>query len=236
MLALPCSLVFLLLFALVSAQSSSSVPSSSARSASASQSSSASASNVPSASVTRTLTSVTLTDASGLTTIIPITVTPSSSASHSGSATSTASFPSLTGYSSCVVDCLTHAVSAANCSSVTDVNCFCESSVFPPSYESCVETSCASDLPSATSLANQFCAVSSPSTSISFTSPTSTPTSSGSSTRPSSSTPSSTTSQSASSSASSNAAAAQRGIGGTQGGLATAGISILGSILGALLV
>ncbi|KAH9833440.1 uncharacterized protein C8Q71DRAFT_183142 [Rhodofomes roseus] len=105
------------------------------------------------------------------------TVPPSSSASAngsgslSGSATSTASLPSFSGYSACVDNCIDSAVAFTGCSSVADVDCFCggtNSTAFAQNLTSCMANYCPSSIGSAESLANQFCAVASPSTSISF--------------------------------------------------------------------
>ncbi|TFY61372.1 hypothetical protein EVJ58_g4555 [Rhodofomes roseus] len=122
------------------------------------------------------------------------TVPPSSSASAngsgslSGSATSTASLPSFSGYSACVDNCIDSAVAFTGCSSVADVDCFCggtkcvlrysshpfpideldSSTAFAQNLTSCMANYCPSSIGSAESLANQFCAVASPSTSISF--------------------------------------------------------------------
>ncbi|KAL1747097.1 hypothetical protein HDZ31DRAFT_72432 [Schizophyllum fasciatum] len=116
------------------------------------------------------------------------TATRSGSASHSGSASSTlsanpSSFPTLTPYSDCVNNCLLGAIDDARCGSVVDVNCFCKSSSpFVGSYLDCLTSNCEADeLDDAEGLAEEFCALASPSTSLSFSSVT--PSSSSSSSR-----------------------------------------------------
>lgn len=75
------------------------------------------------------------------------------------STTSTASFPSLSGYSPCVANCLGLAVSADGCNSLVDVECFCStnSTRFSRSLFSCVESGCPTDLSNAEIVAQQFC-------------------------------------------------------------------------------
>ncbi|EMD32901.1 hypothetical protein CERSUDRAFT_126421 [Gelatoporia subvermispora B] len=101
-----------------------------------------------------------------------ITASASGSSSISASPTSTASFPSLSGFSSCVDNCLSLAVSDANCTSVVDVQCFCANTTsFTQGLVSCISPQCISDLPSAEALAQSFCALASPSVSLSFPAP-----------------------------------------------------------------
>ncbi|KAI9441579.1 hypothetical protein H4582DRAFT_1933607 [Lactarius indigo] len=154
-----------------------------------------------SSSTTSSLTSsstpfgnLTTTNSQGSTivTSIPITIpltTPST--------TTSAPYPSLTGYPSCVTDCLTFAVARANCTSITAVNCYCPSRIFPDALYTCVAGNCSTNVPSAENLAQQFCALDN--VTVSFSS-TAAPSSSSS---PSAS---STTSTSSLSSTSSNAA------------------------------
>ncbi|KAF8514614.1 hypothetical protein JB92DRAFT_2918741 [Gautieria morchelliformis] len=75
----------------------------------------------------------------------------------SSTPTSSASYPSLTGVSSCVVGCMTFSVGQANCSSITDEKCYCPSQTFRNSTVQCVSTQCPSELANAESLAQQFC-------------------------------------------------------------------------------
>ncbi|KAJ7596458.1 hypothetical protein C8J56DRAFT_917481 [Mycena floridula] len=91
-----------------------------------------------------------------------------SSVSTSASATSSAQFPSLSGYSSCVATCLTETVAAMNCSSIVLVDCYCPEKAFPSDLTSCFKTSCPAELPAAESLVEQFCGLASSSRSISF--------------------------------------------------------------------
>ncbi|KAI4526025.1 hypothetical protein K525DRAFT_365073 [Schizophyllum commune Loenen D] len=125
------------------------------------------------------------------------TPTRSGSASRSSGASSTvsanpSSFPTLTPYSDCVNNCLLGAIDDAHCGSVVDVNCFCRSSSpFTGSYLDCLTANCdADELDDAEGLAEQFCALASPSTSLSFSSVT--PSSSSSTSRSQSSGASST--------------------------------------------
>ncbi|TDL22945.1 hypothetical protein BD410DRAFT_184010 [Rickenella mellea] len=90
---------------------------------------------------------------------------------------STTSFPSLSTYTPCVTNCLSLAVSDANCTSLTDVACFCINKNFTTGLVNCISTQCSDQLMSSESLAQQFCNVASPSVSLSFSNPTSTPTS-----------------------------------------------------------
>ncbi|KAI5119298.1 hypothetical protein M0805_008213 [Coniferiporia weirii] len=93
----------------------------------------------------------------------------SSSGSANGSATATTTaFPSLSTYSTCVVECLDLAVSAPNCTSLTDVACYCANSSFSDTLNGCVSSNCTSELTSAENLAQQFCNLETPSVSLSF--------------------------------------------------------------------
>ncbi|KAI9452813.1 hypothetical protein F5148DRAFT_1235305 [Russula earlei] len=136
---------------------------------------------------------VTTTNAQGSTivTSIPITVAPRSSMTL----TSSAPFPSLTGYPACVTNCLTDAVAKVNCTSVTAVACYCPNVNFPIALYSCVASTCGADIPSAESLAQQFCALDNITLSFVSTAAISTPvplasqTPTGSTTSPNSNTP-----------------------------------------------
>ncbi|KAI0077238.1 hypothetical protein K474DRAFT_1707537 [Panus rudis PR-1116 ss-1] len=153
------------------------------------------------------------------TTSAPSSVSSGVSASSSGSAnvsssasvTSSAEFPSLSGYSPCVANCLGLAISQTGCSSIVDVQCFCNNATrFTRSLVGCISKDCPSDLSNAESLSQQFCNVASPSVSLSF-SITSIPSSSASSSSNSASATSS------SSSASSSAAPSPSQSGDTSG-------------------
>ncbi|KII95431.1 hypothetical protein PLICRDRAFT_214728 [Plicaturopsis crispa FD-325 SS-3] len=127
-------------------------------------------------------------------------------ASSSASATSSASYPSLSGYSTCVTNCLSIAVSNANCTSVTDVNCYCARNgrtKFTNGLVDCISGQCPSELNSSESLSQQFCDIASTSVSLSFTSP---PASSSSSSSSKSSSTSPSSSSTASATSTSNAA------------------------------
>ncbi|KAI0733825.1 hypothetical protein C8Q72DRAFT_811085 [Fomitopsis betulina] len=100
-----------------------------------------------------------------------VTATSSGTGSRSGSATSTASLPSFSGYSTCVDDCIDSAVAFTGCPSVAAVDCYCSisnSTNFAQSLTTCLAANCPNSIAPAESLANQLCAVASQSTSISF--------------------------------------------------------------------
>ncbi|KAJ3491473.1 hypothetical protein NLI96_g724 [Meripilus lineatus] len=106
---------------------------------------------------------------------------PSANASESltPSLSSSAMFPSLSGYSSCVVQCLSLTVSNAGCHSVVEVQCFCNNTgVFTSGLVDCISQQCPSDLSAAESISQQFCNVASPSVSLSFPTPSLSPSSS----------------------------------------------------------
>ncbi|KAI9465221.1 hypothetical protein BJY52DRAFT_672340 [Lactarius psammicola] len=130
---------------------------------------------------------LTTTDSQGSTfvTSIPITIP----LSTTPSTTTSAPYPSLTGYPSCVTDCLTFAVARSNCTSITAVNCYCPSRIFPDALYTCVAANCSTNVPSAENLAQQFCALDNVTVSFASTAAPSTSTSpSASSTTPTSST------------------------------------------------
>ncbi|KAF9525398.1 hypothetical protein CPB83DRAFT_548147 [Crepidotus variabilis] len=120
----------------------------------------------------------------------------SSNSAALSSTSSTTAFPSLSTYSACVSNCLQTGVARVNCSSLTDVNCFCKSPTFPNEVDGCILSDCPSELQSAQSLAQQFCDLASSSPSLSFIPATSTSSSNTASTSStsSSSAPSTTTS------------------------------------------
>ncbi|KAI0363396.1 hypothetical protein BV20DRAFT_1058099 [Pilatotrama ljubarskyi] len=111
--------------------------------------------------------------------------TPSSSVSGSGSgasgngstslsatATSSAQFPSLSGLSDCATQCFGLAISQDGCDSIIDVNCYCVNpGRFTSGLVACISTQCPGDLSSAESISEQFCAVASRSTFLSFPTP-----------------------------------------------------------------
>jgi len=91
--------------------------------------------------------------------------------SSSGSPTNSASYPSLSGYSTCVTNCLELAVSNRSCISVTQTNCYCNrtnATPFKNNLISCIDGQCQAELASAETLAEAFCAVGNSSTSLSF--------------------------------------------------------------------
>ncbi|KAF9005241.1 hypothetical protein BDQ17DRAFT_386217 [Cyathus striatus] len=103
-------------------------------------------------------TSVGTSSSMSFNTSIPLSATP----------TSSAQFPTLSGYSACVTNCLQLGVANAGCSSVTDVNCFCGRQNFTAEVFPCIYSSCPSDLATAERLAQSFCALASSSISLSF--------------------------------------------------------------------
>ncbi|EDR07896.1 uncharacterized protein LACBIDRAFT_294490 [Laccaria bicolor S238N-H82] len=130
----------------------------------------------------------------------------SASASNStttGTPTSSAQFPSLSGYSSC-----------ANCTSVVDVNCFCISTNFTQSLTGCIAQGCPAELSSAEALAQQFCNIASskPSLSFSITSIPSSSSSSSSTVPATTTTPTTTSSVPTTSTSTSTSSAATDGL------------------------
>ncbi|KAL5504515.1 hypothetical protein ACEPAH_7176 [Sanghuangporus vaninii] len=93
-----------------------------------------------------------------------------SNVSASATSTSTA-FPSLSSYSACVDNCLQVAVSASNCSSVTNTTCYCASSIFPSALVQCASDQCSDELSTAEGLAHAFCNLSSSTVSLAFPAP-----------------------------------------------------------------
>ncbi|KAF8589498.1 hypothetical protein K439DRAFT_363568 [Ramaria rubella] len=87
--------------------------------------------------------------------------------------TSTAVFPTLSGVSSCVVNCLTTSVAQINCTAITDIACYCSNAIFRNNTVACVSSQCPSELSGAESLAEQFCNL----VSVTLTFPTPTTTS-----------------------------------------------------------
>ncbi|KAH9012190.1 hypothetical protein EDB84DRAFT_1569301 [Lactarius hengduanensis] len=169
---------------------------------------------------------ITTTNSQGSTfvTSIPITIP----LNTTSSTTSSAPYPTLTGYPSCVTDCLTYAVAQANCTSITAVNCYCPSRVFPDALYTCVAGNCSTDVPSAENLAQQFCALDN--VTVSFSS-----TAAPSPSSPSSPSASAATSTSSSSSSSSNAASASSWPSDTRGWAAMVAAAC-GALFGAALL
>ncbi|KAL1940367.1 hypothetical protein VTO73DRAFT_8939 [Trametes versicolor] len=169
----------------------------------------------------------------------------SASASGNATATSSAQFPSLSGLSTCANQCLGLAISQDGCDSIVDVNCYCTNpSKFTSGLVACITAQCSGDLASAESIAQQFCAQASSSTSLSFpTAPpsttfsdpfTSSTSASGSASRNSSSAaPSSATSPSTSTSASATSSSSA-GQGNSARGLRAVGSTGLFGIAAAL--
>ncbi|KAG8686158.1 hypothetical protein FRC08_012716 [Ceratobasidium sp. 394] len=110
-------------------------------------------------------------------------------ASTSSATPTTTTYPSLGDASPCVVNCLQVSIAQADCSTITQVDCYCNNERFRNSLVQCVASNCPSDLTSAEQLGQQFCDI----VSVSITYPPP-PTST---TPASSSTPSSTSSPNA---------------------------------------
>ncbi|KIJ51377.1 hypothetical protein M422DRAFT_65370 [Sphaerobolus stellatus SS14] len=81
------------------------------------------------------------------------------SASTSASTSSSIPFPPLSNVSACVANCLQTSIGFANCSSITDVSCYCESTPFRNDTLNCVSTQCPDQIQSAENLAQKFCAL-----------------------------------------------------------------------------
>jgi len=182
-------------------------------------------SSSPAASSTNTgpttFANFTTTNAQGSTivTSIPITISPS----MTPTTTSSAPFPSLTGYPTCVTNCLTDAVAQVNCSSITAVACYCTNATFPTTLYNCVAANCSANVPSAEKLAQQFCALDSVTLSFASTA------------APSTSLPSSAGSTSSSSSRPSNAASTAPWMSDTRGWTGMA-LAACGAMFGATLL
>ncbi|KAH8996878.1 hypothetical protein EDB92DRAFT_1842554 [Lactarius akahatsu] len=224
---------FLLFSALVFAATPSAAQSSDSVTRTTSSTSPRSGSSTSSTTTTSTSTStafgiITTTNSQGSTFVasIPITIP----LNTTSSTTSSAPYPTLTGYPSCVTDCLTYAVARANCTSITAVNCYCPSRIFPDALYTCVAGNCSTDVPSAENLAQQFCALDN--VTVSFSSTAAPPPSSSS---PSSPSASAATSTSSSSSSSSNAASVSSWTSDTRGWTAMVAAAC-GALFGAALL
>ncbi|KAJ4464828.1 hypothetical protein J3R30DRAFT_3709865 [Lentinula aciculospora] len=170
--------------------------------------------------------------------------TGSGSGSLSASSTSSAALPSLSGYDTCVVTCFETAIAQANCSSVVPESCYCNSTDYQSGLISCMQSNCAGELATAEGLTNQFCALASPSTSISFSitslpsssSSSSSALSSGSSSASLTSVSSGTSASSTGSSPSSSNAASGTVFGGfSRVALPSTVVAVIGVLTGALL-
>ncbi|KAF8608150.1 hypothetical protein BDV93DRAFT_519214 [Ceratobasidium sp. AG-I] len=86
-------------------------------------------------------------------------------ASTNGTATASASsvtpttttYPSLGDASPCVVNCLQVSIAQANCSTITQVDCYCTSERFRTGLVQCVAATCPDELTNAENLGQQFC-------------------------------------------------------------------------------
>ncbi|KAF9222312.1 hypothetical protein BS17DRAFT_667779, partial [Gyrodon lividus] len=84
---------------------------------------------------------------------------------------STAGFPTLTGYPICVSQCLAMAASTANCSSVIAVDCYCGNPEFPGALVNCTARACLGNLDLSQNLAQQYCNLASFAASLAFPDP-----------------------------------------------------------------
>ncbi|KAH7929547.1 hypothetical protein BV22DRAFT_1116802 [Leucogyrophana mollusca] len=91
--------------------------------------------------------------------------------SLSATSTTTANFPSLSGYPICVSQCLAIAASSANCTSVIAVDCFCVNATFADTIVSCTARECYANIQEAENLAKQFCNLATMPNSLSFPPP-----------------------------------------------------------------
>ncbi|KAI0343441.1 hypothetical protein BDW22DRAFT_1355879 [Trametopsis cervina] len=91
------------------------------------------------------------------------------SSTSSSAAPSNTTFPSLGGYSPCVVTCLETAISQVGCTSVVDVDCYCHNATrFVRDIRTCIDPQCPDDLASAENVTQLFCNVASPNVSLSY--------------------------------------------------------------------
>ncbi|THU94425.1 hypothetical protein K435DRAFT_162885 [Dendrothele bispora CBS 962.96] len=178
-------------------------------------------------------------------TAISGSITSSAASSTSTNATSTVStssgLPNLGGFSECVSTCFLTAVSQANCSNVVPADCYCNNTNYTTSLLTCIRSGCPTELSTAESLTNQFCAIASTSMSFSITAfpSSSSSLSSGSSanatqTSPATSTGSQTSAASGGGDGSGNSAIGMMVLGsGMMGGWVMA---LVGVIMGGLMV
>ncbi|KAF8071899.1 hypothetical protein FPV67DRAFT_1779037 [Lyophyllum atratum] len=162
----------------------------------------------------------------------------SGSTSMSATPTTSAQFPSLSGFSTCVTNCLQLAVSV-NCSSVADVNCYCTSKRFTQDIVVCAATSCPGEITTVESLAQRFCSLASQPASLSF--PSTLSGASTSSSNPTNTAPSTTSSGTSTSGSVTTSNAASPGTVLGPGYLGSSpflgmGVALVGVILGAFLV
>jgi len=116
-------------------------------------------------------TSFAVTGGSTFPVTVPVTTVNSASSAITvppASSTITAEYPSLSGVSSCVTNCLQAAVSQVNCTSIINTSCYCTQQSFANQTTFCIANTCPDLLSQAESLAERFCNVSNPSTTLSF--------------------------------------------------------------------
>ncbi|KAF5353137.1 hypothetical protein D9758_008775 [Tetrapyrgos nigripes] len=76
--------------------------------------------------------------------------------------------PHLWAYWTRLVNCFQMAIGQAGCNSVVSPECYCGRANYTSFLLSCMQSNCSSELSTVESLTNQFCAIASPSTSVSF--------------------------------------------------------------------
>ncbi|KAK7030938.1 hypothetical protein VNI00_013884 [Paramarasmius palmivorus] len=91
-----------------------------------------------------------------------------SASATSSAPTSSVSLPSLEPYSQCVSQSLQRAIFDAGCENIAPVDCYCHASNFTTQLISYISSGCPGELPQAENLAQQFCALATTSTSLSF--------------------------------------------------------------------
>ncbi|ESK84646.1 hypothetical protein Moror_13305 [Moniliophthora roreri MCA 2997] len=161
----------------------------------------------------------------------------SGSASVSASATSSApqstmSLPPLGPYSPCVVNSFQKAVSDAGCDNLVPADCYCRSGNFTTQLISYIAQGCPQELATAESLSQQFCAIASTSTSLSF----SVTSLSASSSAGQSNAPPAPTSSGASSPGGTNGAISPIDFAAGQGTILSLTVAFLGVLLGAAVI
>ncbi|KAH7908273.1 hypothetical protein BJ138DRAFT_1158059 [Hygrophoropsis aurantiaca] len=87
------------------------------------------------------------------------------------SLSTTANFPSLSGYPICVSQCLAIAASAANCSSIILADCYCTNSTFADTIVSCTARECYTNIQQSEKIAQQYCDLATNATSLTFPTP-----------------------------------------------------------------
>ncbi|GAB1523496.1 hypothetical protein RhiTH_006646 [Rhizoctonia solani] len=112
----------------------------------------------PTGSVTRTVSDTVTTSGTALpSSSVNGTITASGSLNSTATLSATSTTPTTTSYPSLVANCLQVSISQANCSTIIDVNCYCNSTQFRSGLVQCVASNCPQDLSSAENYGQQFC-------------------------------------------------------------------------------